>query len=295
MGLYVETLEDGTQVEVLIELSLVQQEPEPYATRFGWCPPGDATVAQMLQRFPGTKVVRLFFGTRNPQDLLPTWDASPKFNVLPEDVDVFVSFKIWDLDNVEAFVDSIPDRSGRVYLSYHHEPEQGEDSGDPPVLVWKSRWVEFVDRFENHPKRSMLWLAPVFTNYFQLRNEWRDWFPYDAAHGIDAVAWDVYNKDLPPSSTVYNSPTALLAEVRECAEELGLEYLITEISTVRTTSDTTGNGAANWMYSMAEASMLDGNCSGWMFFYFNESNLQTKGRITEDNMLKNIIANLNPA
>lgn len=290
MGVYIETLPDGTQVEVTLDLRIIEQE-EIYETRFGWCPPGDASVAQMLARFPGTGVVRVFF---QPNEHLPAWETSNRLNVIPENVDVFVSFKLWNLADVTTFADSIPDRSGRVYLSYHHEPEQGPDSGDPPVATWKARWVELVNHLQNHGKRDRLYLVPVFTNYFQLRNEWRDWFPYDAIHGIDAVAFDVYNKDVPPSSTVYNSPTALLAEVRECAEELGLEYLITEIATQRTSSDTTGTGAANWMYGMAEACMLDGNCAGWMWFYFNEANLQAKGRTAEDNMLKSIISNLNP-
>lgn len=286
MGTYIETLPDGSKIQVYLELTPIE---EAYETRYGWCPPGNQSVQQMLTRYPNTKIVRLFF---QPGDLLPTWGSSPKFNVIPEDVDVFVSFKTWNLGNVDQFVTSIPERSGRVYLSYHHEPEQGPDSGDPELSVWQDRWYEFVERMDAHEKRHQIYLVPVFTNYYQLRNDWRDWFPYDAAWGIDAVAFDVYNKDL--DAQKYNSPASLLAEVRECATELDLPYLITEISTKRTNSDATGDGAAQWMYNMADASGTDDNCLGWMWFYYNEGALKEQGRITEENAFVDIIANFNP-
>lgn len=254
-------------------------------TFFGWCP-GSLNTAQMLTQYPGTTAVRLF---RSPGQGLPAWTANP-IAMVPAGVHILLSWKDWPYD-LDSWLNDMPtSRQGTVTLTYRHEPEQGVDQGDLPAADFIDDWEEIVDYLDDHPKRSWIKLAPIYTAYWATHggHDWHDFWPSSAAAGIDAIGWDVYND----STTVYNSPAAKLEIMNEVAAETGKPWFIGEWGSPRITSDPTGAGCAAWMTAMADQMTADG-CTHACFFHADVGgtfDLIANGRTNEVNALRAIVA-----
>ena len=214
-------------------------------TRVGWCP-GDRTVSDMLVRYPGTSVVRVFVGPGKP---IPAWDGDVLGPLAKQGVAVHLSFKTWDRAAVLRLVDGKPTGLPLI-LTFGHEPEQGPARGDLPLEQWRARWAELVALLAGHPRRAELLLAPVYTRYWwQERPGDLRWLVTD---GVDAVGWDVYN-----NGSTYRTPDDLLAIPRQIAARTGLPYLIPELGAVRLPGDD-GSGRQAWMRAMVDAARADG-------------------------------------
>lgn len=271
-------LENGKVLQVTTEARILEE------MKMGWCTPEGKTISYMLSKFPNTDMVRVFFG---PNSRLGKWTDSP-LKAIPDDLDAFISFKYWDENDIKNSMLTALEREGVSWYSYHHEPEQGTNAGDPPKSVWFDRWERLVVLASNiDPAHKKIKLAPTFTNYYQLRNDWREWYPYGANHGIDAVAFDVYNKDL--GSLRYNSPTTLLAEVIEMSKELDKPYILSEIGTERIASDTDGHKASEWMSDMYGYA-YDTGCIGFLWFYYGGNDFEKLGRALEDGTLQALMS-----
>lgn len=282
---YYQDLPYGKTLKIEVNTTLIQD------AKFGWCPPEGKSIPDMLSVFPNTKVIRIFLG---PKEDLPEWENHEDLKHIPKDVDVILSFKKHDIDRVVLFADSIPkDRTGFVYLCYHHEPEQGESKGDPPYDVWADRWLEIGRVLGGHPNRGMIKLTPILTGYYQYRNDWRFWIPWDAWHNgyLDAIGMDVYNKDI--SMDTYHQPAALFARIKEISQELDLPYLIAEMGTERIASDSDGKKCASWMHELARYLRLDGGCVAMAWFYYGGNDFIKTNRHPEQDALKYIIEHFN--
>lgn len=215
-------------------------------TMIGWCP-GGRTVDDMLNRYPETRAVRIFVGTRDP---LPAWDG-PILGPLGDRVVPHLSFKRWEPELLRAWAWAKP--PGRLLiLTYGHEPEQGPAEGDPPIDVWRTRWAELVNLLADHPERHLILLVPTYTRFWWQRNagdlRWLVAYP-----GIDAIGWDIYSAE--PDR--YRTPDDLLSIPRDIAARTGLPYLIAELGAVRIAGDRDGSGRQAWMRAMVAAAAAD--------------------------------------
>ena len=230
----------------LVKTTIITEEIP--STKYGVSMPPSYTPAGIYSLYPNCSAFRVFIGHN---DGIPPF-ASSRFYGIRDSDDIFVSFKKWDLPNVVKFVDSIPEsRTGLVQICYAHEPEQGPSKGDPTHADYVNRWTDLGAELRHHPKRAKIALTPVLTNYYQLRNDWRDWLPWPAyiEGDLDGITFDIYNHDLGKSR--YNPPVALYAELLEASRELELPGYVGECNTERISSDSDGSGAAQWFYNMA--------------------------------------------
>lgn len=248
--------------------------------QLGWCP-GTLSVAGTLAAYPGTEAVRVF---RNLSQTLPSWTGTILAPIVAADATVHLSFKVWDLAAVYSWLTSMP-AGVRLVLTYAHEPEQ-QTGGDPTPEVFRSRWAELVSTLAPHPKRSQVILAPVYTHYWWERNrgDLRYW-PGEAAYGLDAIGWDIYNE----SSSSYRDPANMLSLCREFSAQMGKPYLLGEWGAERVTGDPAGTGCADWMRAFVNVARTDGAVTA-TWFHFGGDDLIATGRTVEEDTLADLIA-----
>ncbi|MGC1212617.1 MAG: hypothetical protein WA890_15260, partial [Micromonospora sp.] len=235
-----------------------------------------------LAAYPGTEAVRVY---RNSSQTLPSWTGTVLGPIVSAGAVPHLSFKIWDLAALTSWLNAMPSTQ-RLILTYSHEPEQ-QTSGDPDPATFKSRWLELVQTLEAHPARSRITLAPVYTHYWWEHHTNPDatWWPADAAYGIDAIGFDVYNE----SSSTYRDPADMLQLCRDMSAKLGKPYLIAEWGAERVTGDTTGNGCADFMRSFVQVLHADDAVSG-TWFHYGGDDLIAQNRTVEQQTLASLIA-----
>lgn len=247
----------------------------------GWCP-GTLSVDAMFARYPGTEAVRVF---RSSTQTLPSWSGTVLGPIVAAGAVPHLSFKIWDLAAVTTWLNSMPSGQ-RLILTYWHEPEQ-QTSGDPLPAVFRSRWLELVQTLESHPARSRITLAPVFTHYWweHNTNPAATWWPADAAYGIDAIGFDVYNE----SSSSYRDPADMLKLCRDMSAQVGKPYLIAEWGAERVSTDPGGTGCADWMRSFVQVLHADDALTG-TWFHVGGDDIIAQNRVVEEETLAALIA-----
>lgn len=216
-------------------------------TKLGLSQGLNLTPAAWLAEHPRAEVVRLY---RTPTQTLPAWDSATLAPYIAANVDIHLSFKVYDLAAVKAWLSAMPKAwLGTLFLTYAHEPEQ-QDGGDPTPAVFRARWAELGKALDSHPMRPRIILVPVFTHYrWENAGDGRQYWPTEAAQYIDAVGWDVYSN----LSTGYRPPADMLALIRAFSAEVGKPYLIGEWGAFNG-----GPACADWMADFVSAVRHDG-------------------------------------
>lgn len=245
--------------DTLVRTTVITEEVP--TTKYGVSIPPSMTPAEIYIVYPNCSVFRVFVGAGAD---IPLFTSSRFNGIRPQD-DVWVSFKKFDIPMVTRFLNSVPsDRTGNIILTYAHEPEQGPSQGDPEKATWVNNWYNLGDSLKNRTDREKIKLVPVLTNYYQLRNDWRDWLPweaYEAGH-LDGIGFNIYNHDL--DKTRYNSPASLYAEMLEASREIELPAYVGECNTERISGDS-GTLAAEWFIDMMNF-VYDENVAAWCQF-----------------------------
>lgn len=250
-----------------LTLHLPDPPPPPERMRIGWCPglrPGESDVTatrRMLAAYPGSEygALRLFF---QPGEDFGDWDSG----VLPEvppSADVVISGKTWPTD-VPAWLDAMPQRTGRTWLCLYHEPEQGPAKGDPPPDVYKRQWTELAAAVRGHPRRAELGLMPIYTRFYWKAHPdaYEQFFPTAALSDLDAVGFDVY--DQLGRRTGYEAPESMLRVPLDIAARAGLPLAVCELgirrldSTDRAIADVHGLAAAAQLRAVIDSARTAG-------------------------------------
>ncbi|MFI7073552.1 hypothetical protein [Micromonospora sediminicola] len=216
-------------------------------TWLGWCPGARATKV-MLDAYQGTTVARIFVEAGKP---LPAWDGPVLGPVVAAGVPVvWLSYKTNPPSDVAAWAGLKPPGM-LLMLSEDHEPEQGPETGDPPLDDYHTQQAALMDVFEGHPLRDEILIGPIYTRYWW--QKWagdRRWMPKVRP---DFVGWDIYN-----DGKTYRGADDLLSIPRAVAAELGVPYAVAELGAVQIAGDADGSGRSAWMRAMVDAVRADG-------------------------------------
>ena len=115
-------------------------------------------MADMQDRYPRTRVVRIFIG---PGKSMPSWSGPVLGPIVQAGAVVHVSFKTNPVPEVVSWVADKP-AGVLLLLTSDHEPEQ-QEYGDPTVEQYHATWAELVPALDGHPMRGEILLGPVYT------------------------------------------------------------------------------------------------------------------------------------
>ncbi|MET8908396.1 hypothetical protein [Micromonospora sp. NPDC004551] len=270
----------------------------------GWCP-GDRAITEMLDLYPGSTAVRVFFG---PGEGLPpaawtdpAWNPRQRLSALPASCTVVVSHKDQQVD-AAAFADAwlVARPDVRLVLVAHHEPEQGK-GGDPTPAQFRASWTRQRQQVGGHPARAdgRLRLAVCYTlQWIRGGGNWRTWWPEHEAAAVDLVLFDWYQYDPtgrnPFRPVRYEPPASAIAPMTAIAGEVGKPWGIAEIDHLRITVgngftadvDPDGTGCAAWYRQMYAAARRLG-CQVWCHFHRGHGDLTS--RRPEQQALRDLI------
>jgi hypothetical protein len=274
----------------------------------GWCAGvrgGEGEAAAMrrqVKMYPGTDVVRSFFESGQGLPASAWTDPNTDLANSPVDADVIVSWKDPVVD-AAAFVAAweATNRTGRLILVPHHEPEQGS-GGDPTVAVFRASWTWLREQVGEHPARragrlllavcyTLVWVRRVDPATGRRVNDWRTWWPDHEATAVDLVLGDWYVYD-PASKTPwkpgrYEPAATALAIMLEISTATGKPWGLGEINHERIASDATGQACAAW-YRATHAWAAAHGCSVWCHFHRGGGDLTNRG--PEQQALRELIA-----
>jgi len=245
----------------------------------------------MYAAYPDPSCVRIFISTGND---LPAW-SSPSWNVHPNDTRLIISWKTWPFDLADWLDDLPVARQGKVYLCWHHEPEQ-----DMTATAFKTTFDAVLNSIDGHTNRAHIKVGPILTSAWQYQNgngaNWPDWWSATMMSKCDFNGWDVYNRagivpsDYPPPLSPDHSYGITLKLPVQSSNILELPWLIGEWGSRRTAADTTGAGAVAWMRSWAEC-MEDEACELAAWWHDSGNDLLDLNRTAEIAELQFQVAN----
>ncbi len=217
-----------------------------------------AELPAVLGDFPGIASCRVFGG---PGSGIPSWlRNSAMVNLRKAGVLPWVSFKDWTVDSVattavNAWLDAMPADVPEAWLTYNHEPE-----GDLASREYRRRWTLLAKTVRAHKASSRIKLVPIHTLYpsrhkigdrfntdwTQWTGVWQQWAPTDSAGRYvgDFMGWDCY---LETTATSYETPESFLRIPIGAAHQAGVPLVIPELGALRTPTDSTGTGRAEWI------------------------------------------------
>ncbi len=217
-----------------------------------------AELPAALAAFPGIATCRVF---GPPGSGIPSWTRNQAMIALRKaHITAWVSFKDWPSDTgavsaVSAWLDTLPADVPEVWLSYHHEPE-----GDLASYEYRRRWVILAAAVRGHRHGARVRLVPIHTLYPSRRKvgdrystdwtkwvgAWQQWVPLDGKGRFvgDAMGWDCYQT---VDSTGYEDPEDFFRIPVGAAYITGVPLAIPELGALRTASDTSGQGRAEWI------------------------------------------------
>lgn len=155
-----------------------------------------AGIDNMLSLYPNPKLMRLYSA---PGAGIASW-TSGMLTKVPNNCVLWYSFKDWNSATspplLNSFLTNRPaTRSGIIdWVTINHEPEQ-QTGSDPLPVDFRRIWQEVIAAIASHPRRSEIWLVPVFTEYYAKRNAtwWNDFGIVSSYAGINAVGFDIYD------------------------------------------------------------------------------------------------------
>lgn len=217
-----------------------------------------AGLSAALKTFPGIATARVFFP---PGKGTPTWTNSMVAQLRKAGVVVHVSFKDWIGDaEVKAaivmWLDSMPADVKEVILTWHHEPEGDQmDSHE-----YRRRYVFLRSILDAHKNGGRVKLYPIHTWYpstYKIGDNfstdwttwvgvWQQWVPLDAGrkYAGHAMSFDCY---VPVTSTKYPKPEDFFRIPVGAAHIVGVPLAISELGSLKVSSDKTGSGRAQWI------------------------------------------------
>lgn len=243
---------------------------------------------QMYAAYPNPSVVRIF-----NTSTLPAWTGT-SYNVHPTSTVLWLSYKS-TTQNISTWLDDLPiARRNKVLLTYNHEPEQ-----ELTATQFKTNFDALLNAIAAHPNRAYIQVGPILTASWQFQNgngaNWGDWWSTTMRAQCDFNGWDVYNRagvvpsDYPdPLSPTHSNGITLKLPVLT-SDVLELPWAIGEFGTRRTASDTTGEGAAEWMRKWVEEMDVQA-CSYACFWHDSGNDLLDLNRTTEIAELQDLVA-----
>jgi hypothetical protein len=216
-------------------------------------------LAAALQQFPSIATCRVF---GPPGSGIPAWTQPAMTMLRHTGVTPWVSFKDWASDGTAAtalkrWLTDMPGDVPSVYLTYHHEPQGNLDPRD-----YRRRWNMLANTVRTHRNSDRVVLVPIDVLYPSRRKIWdryssdwtkwvgiwQQWAPTDSAGRYvgDLMGWDCY---LETTATRYESPESFFRVPIGAAHTMGVPLAIPELGAIRTPSDLTGAGRAEWISS----------------------------------------------
>lgn len=165
-----------------------------YGTDLGWSVGGGTVAGYQRQAtaYGSPSAVRIF---SPPSSGIKPWTRDI-LAAIPRDAILIYSIKDWPID-VYGWMSSRPSTlTTPYYFCLDHEPEGGPAKGDPTPAQYQQEWRELIDQVKNHPRRSEMRLAPIFTEYYAKKNAatfWADFGVVASYSGVDAIGFDIYD------------------------------------------------------------------------------------------------------
>jgi hypothetical protein len=237
--------------------------------------------ARIFQEFPDIQAWRVYYQTGEG---VLNWD-DPEIQAIPENVEIVVSYKDWDLDGeIEAYRNIPEERKGRLRTAYRHEPEQWKSptdtGGDLEPNLWRSRQYERLNRLEQENLLAVANPGVIYTEFAARKDATKPtseqtWYPWFGVVANDPrirwVGFDVfdigytYNR---PAEDMFAFPTWFTTQALDQVKEL----IFAEWGQVRkggTTDD--GTTVTQFIRQHFDYGMQQVNCRA-MLWYWNHNN-----------------------
>ena len=211
-------------------------------------------VADAHKNYGGLEVVRVF----NP-GLPQPWSGRPGQTGGP----IVTSFKAdpakviaGDYDDLFTNWFQTAPTKLRTWWTYYHEPEDDVEQGQMSSQAWRDAYhhiAELADAVGN-PKLVNTVILMCWTLNPRSHRTFANYYP--GSDVVEALAFDCYN---PPQNTdSYISPASLFGAAAAKAKELGVQFGIAEVGSVRVKGDTDGSGRAAWLRAVATYAQSQG-------------------------------------
>lgn len=198
--------------------------------------------------FGGLKVYRVFYsGTPTP------WPGRAGYGKRP----VVVSFDVApstilsgrDDTAIRNWFRTAP-RTFPIYYIYYHEPENNIEHGDFSPAAYKAAW-QHVRNLQRQSGRMDL-KATLNLMCWTAGHSGRDWHNYyPGGDVIDLVAFDCYNAGRKNSHPLYEPAANIFQKAQNLAHAMGKPWAVAELGSPRIPGDSSGNGRAAWLRSVA--------------------------------------------
>ncbi len=135
-----------------------------------------------------------------------------------------------------------------VYWSYMHEPEDDIARGNFTAADYRAAWAHIatIAASVNNPELRATLILMCWSVRPAAHRNWQDYY---SPGSIQVIAWDCYNANYRIST--YGKPSTIMGAAIAISQQLGLEWGIAELGSVKVNGDTTGSGRAAWMADCA--------------------------------------------
>lgn len=192
----------------------------------------------VLGKYPRSKVTRIFFGKGEA----PRWSDSGLAILRTKGMIPFVSLKDYNPTAAKQFVDSMPADVPVLYLTYMHEPEQGDDKLS--ASTYKSRFCKFYRAIKSSTKASRVKGFSVQTRQWTENGGHSYGTYYPGNDCTDGFGVDMYADSWRDE---YPNPASFLSKVTTFARSVGKPLVIAELGAARLSNDPTDAKRAAWI------------------------------------------------
>lgn len=204
-------------------------------------------VARSHEAYGDMEIVRVFNpGLPQPWSGRPGQTGSPIVTSFKGEPDKVIAGD-YDTQYRNWFATAPTDR--RTWWTYYHEPEDDVEQGQFTSKVWRDAYhhIAEIANSVGNPKLQNTVILMCWTLNPRSGRNFDNYFP--GSDVVEALAFDCYNP--PQNVDSYVSPAALFGPAAAKAKELGLQFGIAEVGSVRVKGDASGEKRAAWLRSVA--------------------------------------------
>jgi hypothetical protein len=131
-----------------------------------------------------------------------------------------------------------------VYWSYLHEPEDDIARGTFTAADYRAAWAHIaaIATSVNNPELRATLILMCWSVRPAAHRNWQDYY---SPGSIQVIAWDCYNAKY--RTAEYGLPTTIMGAAIAISQQLGLEWGIAELGSVKVSGDPTGSRRAAWL------------------------------------------------